>query len=60
MLKALYDTFLRERRYLKNCSPKALRSHGQAWKAFESVVLPLENFGSGQYGWLKAQERALV
>ncbi len=43
MLKALYETFLQERRFLKNCSPKTLRSYGQAWDAFESVLLPVKN-----------------
>jgi len=38
VLKALYETFLDERRYLKNCSPKTLRSYGQAWNAFEPVL----------------------
>jgi integrase/recombinase XerD len=43
VLKALYETFLQERRFLKNCSPKTLRSYGQAWDAFESVLLPVKN-----------------
>ena len=43
MLKALYQTFLQERRFLKNCSPKTLRSYGQAWNAFEFVLLPVKN-----------------
>ena len=42
MLKALYDNFLQERRFLKNCAPKTLRSYGQAWDAFESVLLPVK------------------
>ena len=42
MLKALYETFLQERRFLKNCSPKTLRSYGQAWNAFESVLAPVK------------------
>ncbi|WP_321473905.1 site-specific integrase [uncultured Paludibaculum sp.] len=42
MLKALYDNFLQERRFLKNCSPKTLRSYGQAWDAFESVLVQVE------------------
>ena len=43
MLKTLYETFLQERRYLKNCSPKTLRSYGQAWNAFESVLAPVQS-----------------
>ena len=43
MLKTLYQTFLQERRFLRNCSPKTLRSYGQAWNAFESVLLPVKN-----------------
>lgn len=43
MLKALYETFLQERRFLKNCSPKTLRSYGQAWNSFESVLAPVKN-----------------
>lgn len=42
MLNALYETFLQERRFLKNCSPKTLRSYGQAWAAFESVLSPVK------------------
>ena len=42
MLKPLYETFLEERRFLKNCSPKTLRSYGQAWNAFESVLAPVK------------------
>ena len=42
MLKALYETFLQERRFLKNCSPKTLRSYGQAWDAFEFVLHPVK------------------
>lgn len=42
MLKSLFETFLQERRFLKNCSPKTLRSYGQAWDAFESVLLPVK------------------
>lgn len=34
MLKALYQTFLQKRRFLKNCSLKILRSYGQAWNAY--------------------------
>ncbi len=41
MLKTLYETFLQERRFLKNCSPKTLRSYGQAWDAFEAVLTPI-------------------
>jgi site-specific recombinase XerD len=43
MLKALYQTFLQERRFLKNCSPKTLRSYSQAWNAFDSVLMPVKN-----------------
>jgi site-specific recombinase XerD len=43
VLKPLYDTFLQERRFLKNCSPKTLRSYGQAWSAFESTLAPVTN-----------------
>jgi integrase/recombinase XerD len=43
VLKPLFETFLQERRFLKNCSPKTLRSYGQAWDAFESVLLPVKN-----------------
>jgi integrase/recombinase XerD len=42
MLKALYETFLQERRFLKNCSPMTLRSYRQAWNAFESVLVPVK------------------
>jgi len=42
VLKALYETYLQERRFLKNCSPKTLRSYGQAWNAFESVLAPVK------------------
>lgn len=38
MRKALYQTFLDERRYLKNCSSKTLRSYTQAWNAFEPFL----------------------
>ncbi|HEY3443579.1 MAG TPA: site-specific integrase [Paludibaculum sp.] len=41
MLKALYQTFLQERRFLKNCAPKTLRSYGQAWDAFSAVLEPV-------------------
>ena len=41
MLKALYQTFLDERRFLKNCSPKTLRSYTQAWNAFEPFLGPV-------------------
>jgi integrase/recombinase XerD len=41
MLKNLYDLFLQERKFLKNCSPKTLRSYAQAWNAFEPVLLPI-------------------
>src|SRR5215471_18000100 len=41
VLKSLYETFLQERRFLRNCSPKTLGSYGQAWDAFESVLIPL-------------------
>jgi integrase/recombinase XerD len=41
MLKALYQTFLQERRFLHNCAPKTIHSYGQAWNAFESVLTPL-------------------
>ncbi|MGJ5813704.1 tyrosine-type recombinase/integrase [Paludibaculum fermentans] len=41
MLKALYQTFLQERRFLKNCSPKTLRSYGQAWNAFKALLDPV-------------------
>jgi len=43
VLKALYNTFLQERRFLKNCSPKTLRSYGQAWDSFETVLGPVKN-----------------
>ena len=43
MLKALYETFLQERRYLKNCSPMTLRSYRQAWDAFNSVLADVQN-----------------
>ena len=42
MLKALYETFLQERRFLKNCSPKTLRSYGPAWNSFESFLAPVK------------------
>ena len=42
MLKALYQTFLQERRFLKNCSPMTLRSYRQAWNAFESVLVSVK------------------
>jgi integrase/recombinase XerD len=42
VLTALYETFLQERRFLKNCSPKTIRSYGQAWDSFESVLLPVK------------------
>jgi hypothetical protein len=41
VLKALYQTFLDERRDLKNCCPKTLRSYAQAWNAFESASTAL-------------------
>lgn len=41
MLKALYETFLQERRFLHNCAPKTIRSYGQAWNAFEPVLTPV-------------------
>jgi len=41
VLTALYETFLQERRFLKNCSPKTTRSYRQAWDSFESVFLPV-------------------
>jgi len=42
VLKAFYDIFLQERRFLKNCAPKTLRSYRQAWNAFESVLAPVK------------------
>lgn len=39
MLKPLYETFLEERRFLKNCSPKTIRSYQQAWNAFEPHLI---------------------
>lgn len=42
MLNALYQTFLDERRFLKNCSPKTLRSYTQAWNAFEPFLSPVK------------------
>ena len=41
--KALYETFLEERRFLKNCSPMTLRSYRQAWNAFESHLTPVQH-----------------
>ncbi|HXN46356.1 MAG TPA: site-specific integrase [Bryobacteraceae bacterium] len=41
-MKPLYETFLQERHFLKNCSPKTLRSYRQAWQAFESVLAPVK------------------
>ncbi len=43
MLKAIYETFLQERRFLKNCSPKTLRSYGQAWNSFEPYLAPVRS-----------------
>ena len=44
MLKALYQTFLEERRFLKNCSAGTIRAYSQAWNAFDpflsSVTIP--------------------
>jgi integrase/recombinase XerD len=45
MLKALYETFLQERRFLKNCSPKTLRSYAQAWNSFEPVLATVKTAG---------------
>ena len=42
MLNALYQTFLQERRFLKNCSPKTLRSYRQAWHSFDPVLSPVK------------------
>ena len=50
MLKSLYETFLQERRFLKNCSPKTLRSYGQAWSAFESALAPVTDVADVRAG----------
>lgn len=42
MVTALYEAFLQERRFLKNCSPKTIRSYRQAWDSFESVIVPVK------------------
>ena len=40
--KTLYETFLEERRFLKNCSPMTLRSYRQAWNFFEAHLSPIK------------------
>ena len=42
MLKALFQTFLEERRFLRNCAQTTIRSHGQVWDAFEPVLAPVK------------------
>lgn len=42
MLKALFQTFLQERRFLRNCAQTTIRSYGQAWDAFEPVLAPVK------------------
>lgn len=42
-VRSLYDTFLDERRYLKNCSPMTIRSYRQAWNFFEPHIAPVTN-----------------
>jgi hypothetical protein len=32
----LYELFLQDRQFLKNCRPKTIRSYRQAWNAFSS------------------------
>lgn len=41
MLKALYQTFLDERRFLKNCTAGTIRAYSQAWDAFEPFLNPI-------------------
>lgn len=43
MLKALYQTFLDERRFLKNCTAGTIRAYSQAWDAFEPFLEPIRS-----------------
>ena len=45
MLSKLYETFLEERRFLKNCSLKTIRSYRQAWNAFAPTLAPVIELG---------------
>jgi len=57
--KTLYETFLEERRFLKNCSPMTLRSYRQAWNAFESHLAPVSAMLKQNEGLRKERESQL-
>jgi site-specific recombinase XerD len=43
VLKALFQTFLQERRFLRNCAQTTIRSYRQAWDAFAPVLASVQN-----------------
>jgi hypothetical protein len=38
MLSALFEQFVREKRLLKNVTPKTVRCHNQSWGAFTGLA----------------------
>src|SRR5690349_2766105 len=52
-LDDLFDTFLRERKYLQNLRPSTLEWHSSAWKAFRSATRSLNDPGQLTRGHLE-------